>query len=242
MMSKSLIILAMVVSVVLTGCNAINKLKYSGNDEYYANLKNIEIKSSCVKYRNKTSCAQALADRRNEARQKLNMPALYKDNLFAERIYASNEQEYIQPPVIKPEPVKPPVNNAQKTTNSNANTTPTTTPSQTEASKEKAENTRMLQISDFAEDYVIIDGMRYSTTRRDFNKTAYIKLCANAMMIDLMNSWKQTAIKNGQQNEFSQLRDRIYTGQWNALTDSLESQISNPIAKLTCDQLIRQAY
>lgn len=232
MMTKYLIVL-MMTTVTLTGC--INNLKHSGNDNYYANIKNTEIKSSCEKYRNKMSCAQTLADWRNEARQKLNMPELYKDNLFAGRIYASNEPEYIQPPVVvKPQPSKPPVNNTQKPT--------TATPSKTDVPKEKTESANKLEIKDFAKDYIVVNGMQYSTTRKDFNKTAYIELCANAMMIDVMNGWKQNAIKTGQQNEFSQLKDRIYTGQWNALADNLESQMTNPMAKMMCDRLIQQTY
>ena len=58
------------------------------------------------------------------------------------------------------------------------------------------------------------------------------------MMIDVMNIWKKSAIKNNQTAEFRKYRDRIYTGLWNSTSDTLESQINDPRMRTMCDLLI----
>lgn len=95
-----------------------------------------------------------------------------------------------------------------------------------------------LQLSDFENEFISIDGMEYSTGYREMNKSNYVILCADAMMIDVMNSWRRSSAKNNQSREFSKLRKNIYNGLWNATVDNIESKVNTQNMRMVCDLLI----
>ncbi|MGM7833956.1 hypothetical protein ACS8A1_22245 [Yersinia enterocolitica] len=99
-------------------------------------------------------------------------------------------------------------------------------------------NSGKLELSDFSEKFITVDGMEYSTQHREFNKPNFILLCTEAIMVDLMNTWKKDAIKNNQASEFRQLKENVYNGLWNSTADKLESQITNPRMKAMCELMI----
>ncbi|CNK60271.1 hypothetical protein WFQ12_07585 [Yersinia enterocolitica] len=99
-------------------------------------------------------------------------------------------------------------------------------------------NSGKLELSDFSEKFITVDGMEYSTQHREFNKPNFILLCTEAIMVDLMNTWKKDAIKNNQVSEFRQLKENVYNGLWNSTADKLESQITNPRMKAMCELMI----
>lgn len=68
--------------------------------------------------------------------------------------------------------------------------------------------------------------MYYSTTKQDLSRSNLAIKCDDGMMIDLMNIWKKRATEENQLKEFSLLRDRIYTAQWNAAVDGIESNLT----------------
>lgn len=95
-----------------------------------------------------------------------------------------------------------------------------------------------LQLSDFENEFISIDGMEYSTGYREMNKSNYVILCADAMMIDVMNSWRRSSAKKNQSREFSRLRKNIYNGLWNATVDNIESKVNTQNMRMVCDLLI----
>lgn len=95
-----------------------------------------------------------------------------------------------------------------------------------------------LQLSDFENEFISIDGMEYSTGYQEMNKSNYVILCADAMMIDVMNSWRRSSAKKNQSREFSRLRKNIYNGLWNALVDDIESKVNTQDMRMVCDLLI----
>lgn len=68
--------------------------------------------------------------------------------------------------------------------------------------------------------------MYYSITKQDLSRSNLAIKCADGMMIDLMNIWKKRATEQNQLKEFGLLRDRIYTAQWNAAVDGIESNLT----------------
>ncbi|HGM5483851.1 TPA: lysozyme inhibitor LprI family protein [Serratia marcescens] len=95
-----------------------------------------------------------------------------------------------------------------------------------------------LQLSDFENEFISIDDMEYSTGYQEMNKSNYVILCADAMMIDVMNSWRRSSAKKNQSREFSRLRKNIYNGLWNALVDDIESKVNTQDMRMVCDLLI----
>ncbi|WP_311748465.1 hypothetical protein [Proteus columbae] len=103
-------------------------------------------------------------------------------------------------------------------------------------------NSDKLKLSDFYSDSIVVNGFSYSTKYKDLDKTNYILKCTELMMIDLMNIWKKDAIKNNHLSEYNRLKNNIYNGLWNATSDRLERQFSDPRMKATCDLLINNSY
>ncbi|MVF02241.1 hypothetical protein [Serratia marcescens] len=95
-----------------------------------------------------------------------------------------------------------------------------------------------LQLSDFENEFISINGMEYSTRYQEMNKSNYVIRCADAMMIDVMNSWRSNSAKKNQIRDFSRLRKSIYNGLWNAIVDDIESKVNTQQMRMVCDLLI----
>lgn len=227
---KFKIILAITMLISLTGCKGVNQyitdsvynLKNGGSDEYFAKLKNIEIKEKCKSdTQTKITCIQTLLYKREEARVKLNLPKLYEDNSDAKKVYASRSEDYIQKPVITKS--KPTISSKNTNIVSNNNSS-----SKNESANKQVSQTKSTapKITDFANNTVLLNDMYYSTTKKDISHSGFIMKCADGMMIDAMNIWKKRATEENQLKEFSLLRDRIYTAQWNAALDGIESNLT----------------
>lgn len=102
----------------------------------------------------------------------------------------------------------------------------------------KVKDKKELNIQDFAASYVTIEGMQYSTNKKDINKLPYISECTDLLMIDVMNIWKQRAKNNNQTMEFGKYKNNIYIALWNSTSDKLESQLGDSRMRMVCDLLI----
>jgi uncharacterized protein len=109
-----------------------------------------------------------------------------------------------------------------------------------EASKpvnEENNSSGRLKLSDFENEFINFDGMEYSTRYKEMNKSNYVLLCADVMMIDLMNGWRKDSAKKNQSGEFSRLRGNLYNGLWNMTVDNIESKVNTREMRMICDML-----
>ncbi|MCL1031470.1 hypothetical protein [Serratia silvae] len=95
-----------------------------------------------------------------------------------------------------------------------------------------------LQLSDFSNDFIFVDGNEYSTQYQDMNRSNYVLRCADAMMIDVMNIWRKDSAKKNETREFSRLRDNVYNGLWNMTVDNIDSKVNTQEMRTICDLLV----
>lgn len=95
------------------------------------------------------------------------------------------------------------------------------------------------KIKDYANDFVVIQGIPYSTTRTDTNTTGNIMRCAEILTMDLMMIARKQAENENSLKEFVRYKDRIYTASWNFNIDQLEKDINNPEVIFMCNLLIQ---
>lgn len=94
-----------------------------------------------------------------------------------------------------------------------------------------------LQLSDFENEFISVDGMEYSTRYQEMNKSNYVIRCTDTMMIDVMNVWRKDSAKKNQSREFSRLRKNLYNGLWNVTVDNIESKVNTREMRMICDLL-----
>ncbi|CAI1153404.1 Uncharacterized protein conserved in bacteria, putative lipoprotein [Serratia quinivorans] len=102
--------------------------------------------------------------------------------------------------------------------------------------KEKDKSDK-LQLSDFENEFISVDGMKYSTRYQEMNKSNYVIRCTDAMMIDVMNAWRKDSAKKNKNSEFSRLRKNLYNGLWNVTVDNIESKVNTREMRMICDLL-----
>lgn len=102
--------------------------------------------------------------------------------------------------------------------------------------KEKDKSDK-LQLSDFENEFISVDGMEYSTRYQEMNKSNYVIRCTDAMMIDVMNAWRKDSAKKNKSREFSRLRKNLYNGLWNVTVDNIESKVNTREMRMICDLL-----
>ncbi|WP_447881969.1 lysozyme inhibitor LprI family protein [Serratia fonticola] len=95
-----------------------------------------------------------------------------------------------------------------------------------------------LQLSDFSNDFISVDGNEYSTQYQDMNRSNYVLRCADAMMIDVMNIWRKDSAKKNETREFSRLRNNVYNGLWNMTVDNIDSKVNTQEMRTICDLLV----
>lgn len=95
-----------------------------------------------------------------------------------------------------------------------------------------------LQLSDFRNDFISVDGNEYSTQYQDMNRSNYVLRCADAMMIDVMNIWRKDSAKKNETREFSRLRNNVYNGLWNMTVDNIDSKVNTQEMRTICDLLV----
>ena len=110
--------------------------------------------------------------------------------------------------------------------------------SETNTKHENTSKEKGLQLSDFSNEVITLDGMQYSTRYQDMNKSSYVLRCTEAILVDQMNIWKKDSIKKNKRQEFSRLRGNIYNGLWNATADKIESGINTQQVRNICDLMI----
>lgn len=169
MKSKITLVIAMLIS--LTGCKGVNQqitdsiynFKNGGSDQYYAELKNIDIKEKCKNdTQTNITSTQTLLYKREEARAKLNLPELYEDNCGVKKVYASKNEDYINKPIVNK--VKLPlISNNNDSKEINKTSGPENEILNRQATKPKEITPK---INDFAKDKVLLNDLYYSTIKK----------------------------------------------------------------------------
>lgn len=102
----------------------------------------------------------------------------------------------------------------------------------------KTNESGRLQLSDFENEFIMYNGIEYSTKNRDMDRQNYVLVCTESMMVDLMSIWRKDSVKKNQSREFNRLRNNLYNGLWNMTVDNIDSQINTQRMRDTCKLLI----